>query len=346
MGYGPWQRPLWQLLPMMVVGNTVIALVLWLAAPRDFIDYWVVSNCVGFGVCFMQIACLKLLPGRRWLPVAFLMGVVLGAPLGLWVASQVGSAGLRDFIEAYQLQTLRFTVVGVLTGITLSLLWHAVMRVRELETEQREAALREVQREKQSVEAHLKLLQAQIEPHFLFNTLANLHSLIEQQPAAARHLLEQLNQYLRASLVHSRAARATLGDECELLGAYLEIQSIRMGARLSWRIDIDESQLRLPFAPMLLQPLVENAIVHGVEPCIEGGEVVLKAEREGGGLLLSVCDTGHGLGSNGSRAGQGLGLANVRERLQTLYGAEARLDVVQNSPRGVCAELWIPDSAF
>lgn len=332
---------------MFLPGNTVIALVLWLAAPRDFIDYWVVSNCVGYGICLVQMLCARLLPAPRWLPVVVVTGVTLGAPAGLWLASQIGSAGLRQFLLAHQAETLRFTAIGVLCGMTFGLLWHSLLRVRELETEQRAAQLREAQRQKQALEAHLKLLQAQIEPHFLFNTLANLHSLIETDAPRARHLLEQLNQYLRASLVHSRAGRATLGDECQLLQAYLEIQKIRMGERLRYRLEVNDDLQRLPFPPMLLQPLVENALRHGIEPSVHGGDVILQAERDQGGVRLRVRDTGQGFAASTSpAAGNGVGLANIRERLATLYGSEARLDVMENQPRGVCVELWIPEPAL
>lgn len=345
--WGLWSRPWWQVMLLFLPGNTLIAVVLWLASPRSFFDYWVVSNCVGYGICLTDMALAHVLQARRWLPVVAVLGVVLGAPLGLWVASQIGSAELRQFLLAHRSETLRFTAIGVVCGMTFGLLWHSLLRVRELEMRQRESALREAQQQKQALEAHLKLLQAQIEPHFLFNTLANLHSLIESDAPRARHLLEQLNQYLRASLVHSRAGRATLGDECRLLEAYLAIQQVRLGERLTYRLEIDDSLRSLSFPPMLLQPLVENALCHGIEPSIDGGEVLLQAERSNAGLCLRICDTGIGFAAaSAGSGGQGVGLSNIRERLHTLYGPQARLDIMDNQPRGVCAELWIPECAL
>jgi len=126
-------------------------------------------------------------------------------------------------------------------------------------------------------EARLRALQAQIEPHFLYNTLANVVSLIEVQPAQARHMLERFIDYLRASLAASRQERATLGAEADMIAAYLDVLGVRMGERLRYRIEVPAALRASSIAPMLLQPLVENAIAHGLEPKVEGGEVLLRA---------------------------------------------------------------------
>ena len=189
------------------------------------------------------------------------------------------------------------------------------------------------------MEAQLKMLQAQIEPHFLFNTLANLAGLIESNPKLARHLLEALNRYLRASLLRTRAEGGTLGDELDLLEAYLEVFKIRLGPRLDYTISAAPPLRALPFPPMLLQPLVENAIRHGIEPQVAGGRVRITATRDGGALELTVRDTGCGLGET---PGSGLGLDNVRARMAALFGDSGTLEIAQPADGGVQASLRLP----
>ncbi|MDO8312144.1 MAG: histidine kinase, partial [Sideroxyarcus sp.] len=193
-------------------------------------------------------------------------------------------------------------------------------------------------------EARLQALQAQIEPHFLYNTLANVLSLIDTQPALARHMLERFIVYLRASLLASRAGETTLGAEAELIAAYLEVLAVRMGARLRYQIAIAPALQHLRIAPMLLQPLVENAINHGLEPKLEGGEVLLSARMEQEMLSISITDTGVGLGSStaAKKPGGGVGMSNLRERLHNLYGGAARLQLIENQPCGLSVRLFLP----
>jgi len=187
--------------------------------------------------------------------------------------------------------------------------------------------------ERGAAEARLKLLQAQIEPHFLFNTLANLQALIDVDPARAQDMLRHLDGYLRATLAATRNDRDTLAVEFALLKSYLEILAIRMGPRLAFELDLpqDLSNARLP--PMLLQPLVENAIRHGLEPKVEGGKVTVTARKEGNRLVLVVEDTGQGLG-NSAAAGTGVGLAHVKERLAAVYAGAASIEVGENAGAG------------
>ena len=194
--------------------------------------------------------------------------------------------------------------------------------------------------ERQAVEAQLRMLQAQIEPHFLFNTLANIVSLIERDSATAKQMLLHLTDSLRLSLRRSREDRATLAQETELLKNYLAIFRMRLGGRLEYDLEIPADLLSLRVPPMLIQPLVENAIVHGIEPQTEGGRITVRAELREGLLVVTVTDTGRGFRDEIS--GQGVGLANVRSRLQALFGGKARLVLNENEPRGVVALLEIP----
>lgn len=195
--------------------------------------------------------------------------------------------------------------------------------------------------ERQAMQAQLQMLQAQIEPHMLFNTLANLQGLIAADPPRAQVLLEQLIAYLRATLKSSRAAATTLSEEFSLMDAYLGLMAIRMGERLAYRLDLPASLAATPVAPMLLQPLLENAIRHGLEPSIDGGRIDVSAARDGAALVLTVRDTGLGLDAPASH-GTGLGLENIRERLLALYGPGASLTLTDNPPCGTVATLTIP----
>ncbi|WP_420476535.1 sensor histidine kinase [Noviherbaspirillum sp. ST9] len=195
--------------------------------------------------------------------------------------------------------------------------------------------------EKQALQAQLQMLQAQIEPHMLFNTLANLQGLIAIDPLRAQHMLDQLIQYLRATLSASRAEKTTLAQEFTLLDAYLGLMKVRMGARLSYKLELPEALRPLAIPPMLLQPLVENAIKHGLEPKVEGGLITVRAEREDGRLKLTVCDTGLGLDGAPESDGTGIGVDNVRERLRALYGTRAEFSLNPNTPEGVIAQLTI-----
>ncbi|WP_241687802.1 histidine kinase [Janthinobacterium sp. 17J80-10] len=196
--------------------------------------------------------------------------------------------------------------------------------------------------EKQALQAQLQLLQAQIEPHMLFNTLANLQALIAFDAPRAQHMLDQLIQYLRATLAAARAPQTTLGQEFALLQAYLELMAIRMGPRLAYALDLPEPLRNLPLPPMLLQPLVENAIKHGLEPKIDGGRIDVSARSIDGMLELTVADTGLGLDAPPGQPGTGVGLDNVRERLRALYGDQADFRLQPNLPAGALAHLTLP----
>jgi hypothetical protein len=191
----------------------------------------------------------------------------------------------------------------------------------------------------QVTEAKLQALQAQVEPHFLYNTLASVQALTEVDPAAASTMTGHLIQYLRNALPKMRESISTVGQEIELVRAYLNILQMRMGTRLAFDIDVPFELSALAFPPLMLPSLVENAIKHGLEPQREGGKVTITAERVDGKLRLRVADTGRGFGEN---IGAGVGLANIRERLAALHGDAGRLTLEANVPQGVVATIEIP----
>ena len=203
---------------------------------------------------------------------------------------------------------------------------------------------------RQVAEARMAAMQAQVEPHFLFNTLASIDHLIETDPPRASQMQKNLIALLRASMPTLREAAdgganvgrfRDLGRELAVIRPYLEILKVRMEERLSTEIDVPEGLLSAEFPPMMVQTLVENAIKHGLEPKPEGGRLKLKAEVVHGKLSVTVTDTGLGFG-RAATAGTGVGLANIRERLQLLYGAKASLTITENPGGGTRVTLAVP----
>jgi LytS/YehU family sensor histidine kinase len=194
--------------------------------------------------------------------------------------------------------------------------------------------------ERRLTEAQMAALQAQVEPHFLFNTLALIGQLIETDPAQAARVHAHLIEYLRSTLPQMRAGgKSTLGKQVELSRAYLCIMQARMKERLAVRFEVPDFLGSAPFPPMMLQTLIENAIKHGLEPKIEGGTVEVRAKVVGATLHVDVCDDGVGIDLH---ADDGVGLANIRERLQLLYGSQAELVIEAPPAGGACMSIRIP----
>lgn len=198
---------------------------------------------------------------------------------------------------------------------------------------------------RQVVEARMAAMQAQVEPHFLFNTLASIDHLIEVDPPRASQMQKNLIALLRASMPTMREANASggrdLGRELAVIRPYLEILKVRMEERLQTEIDVPEGLLSAEFPQMMIQSLVENAIKHGLEPKAEGGSLKVKAEIVHGKLAVTVADTGLGFG-RAATSGTGVGLANIRERLGLLYGSKAALTVRENQPSGTVITITVP----
>ena len=201
--------------------------------------------------------------------------------------------------------------------------------------------LKVVSSEKQLVQAQMRMLQAQIEPHFLFNTLANIQTLIPRAPDKASLMLDNFIAYLRQSLTASREQEGTVKQEVDLVRNYLELLKIRMGDRLQFEFEIEHDLQSASLPPMLLQPIVENAIKHGLEPKVEGGRVRVAARRSGESMVLTVADNGLGFSDLADSSGTGVGLANLRERLAVLYDGQATLTVADAAP-GTVITIQVP----
>ncbi len=254
-----------------------------------------------------------------------MLGVLIGWPLGMTLVG----LDLREWLSRS-----REVVVG---SVTLSLLITFLMH------QWFSAKSRQVEAERRATEAQLKLLQGQIEPHFLFNSLAGVISLIEADPPQARRMLQAFTDYLRAALGALRRDEAPLEQELALVAQYLTLMQGRMEDRLRFEIDADDAARPLLLPPLLLQPLVENAIVHGLEPSVAGGTVRVTARVQADRLLLDVHDDGGGPDSapRARRPGNGMALANLRERLAARYGDLASLSLHATHP-GTRASVVLP----
>lgn len=284
------------------------------------------------------LAAAKALSPRRALALGVLTSAIAAAisvPARLVVAGFPIVQRLGEYPGFFASTFTLWTAIGTLAyWFFSSIRADQEARCRLADAECRQQAL-----QAQMCEAQLTALQAQIEPHFLFNTLANVKRLYETAPDQGREMLSSLINYLRAALPAMRESGSTLGRELELARSFLTILKMRMRERLDFSIDHDPGLANARVPPMVLPTLVENAIKHGLSPLPEGGRIDIHARREGDDLLVEVRDNGAGFSGS---TGAGVGLANTRSRLNALYGARARMTLTAGAPRGVTALIRLP----
>jgi hypothetical protein len=318
--------------------------------PQILVSQIVYAMCIGITAQIIVDGTRLLLwdaPAQRqrmWPP--FIALVVMSAPVAHYTGIVLGSLllgerapTLAEYPNHRQLSMILFSMLCI---AAFTLLIVSRERVERIKIEHSEARARADIVERQAMQAQLRLLQAQIEPHMLFNTLANLQGLIAIDQERASRMLDQLIQYLRATLSVSRNETTTLGEEFAALEAYLGLMSVRMGARLAYRFSLPDALRAVRLPTMLLQPIVENAIVHGLEPKVDGGTVTVEAAAHDGRLEIVVSDTGLGLGASAPHQGGGVGLATTRERLQALFGAGAGLELSPALPQGALVRITLP----
>jgi sensor histidine kinase YesM len=332
----------WQSYALIAAINTGIALVLWTDDVRPFWHPLVTVQIYGFCMAY----CVNVTaPWDKPSPILRLFGAcVLGAAIGVVLVILVKDYSL-EYVRSRLLFFWSNFFAACIMGLLVSLIFYVKAREARAQTVLMKAEAERHLLSKQAIEAELKLMQAQVEPHFLFNTLASVQYLTETDPPRASQLLAHLIEYLRAALPQLRASSTTLGKEADLAEAYLNILNMRIGPRLAFRVDIPAELRAHPFPPNLLISIVENAIKHGIEPSADGGTIDITARRERDVLKIEVVDTGRGLTTNPGTAGQGVGLSNVRERLAALYGSRARFTLEPASPRGARAVLQLPYQA-
>jgi hypothetical protein len=263
------------------------------------------------------------------------IGIVTGFLVGTYVGDQYCGCSTWNQWGRASDRLATSLVVTVFAGLAGSYFFHSRGAHKAQQT-------RIALAERDAMQAKLQLLQAQLEPHMLFNTLANLRVLVETDAAQATRMLDHLVAYLRATLIASRTTEHSLAEEFDRLRDYLELMAVRMGPRLHYTLDLPEALAGWPVPSMLLQPLVENSIRHGLEPQVAGGSICVSASATPQGLRLQVQDTGRGLRSNVDAAGTTFGLAQVRERLATRFGERARLVVEPGAQGSTLAWITLP----
>ncbi len=344
-------------LGLTFVFNTAVALVLsaFNLTPGDLYTNFVYSNSIGFLILAgILVPRTFFFNKRRPRPVVMAMLSMLGMAFGLFagraLAAWVCGHPVNWRTGAVE-ETSTFTVSLIISVFaTFTSIVYFWTREREAVFSLHTAEAREkaeiVSRE--LTETQLRLLRAQIEPHMLFNTLSNLRALITQDPKAAQSMLDRLIDFFRASLDASRTEWSSLQREFDLVSDYLSLIAIRLGTRLSYELDLPADLAAVTIPSMLIQPLVENSIKHGIEPALDGGKVRVQVRLIGDSIEIRIEDDGVGLGSTqvahstDSKPSSGFGNTHLRERLQNLYGKRARFDLEPNAPHGTLVRILLP----
>ncbi len=279
-----------------------------------------------------------------WLPrwALQLVGVMIAIPAGVLFAHLISMAiDIHAAHEQPQMMNLIVLLVeGLLFGPWIAL--GAMLRQRDIFAREQalEFELERSELERRALDARLRLLQAQVEPHFLFNTLANVQALVDANSPQASKVLANLIAYLRAAVPRMHSSESTLAQELDLARAYLELMQMRMPDRLQFSLQIELAAANLQCPPMTVLTLVENAVRHGIDPSEVGGRIDVQVSLRDGRCVVRVVDTGVGLRTPSN--GLGTGLSNVRERMQLAFGGHAQLHLSGIEPHGVCAELSFP----
>jgi signal transduction histidine kinase len=288
---------------------------------------------------FLVVATAANFAPKRLAPRAIVLGlvVVAGTAVAFYLMTSVLGA-----LAGYDVEPPRHAR-SPLSLLAIGWVGLAIMLLQERDAAAalatHEAAEHRLDVGRQMSEAQLQVLQSQIEPHFLFNSLAHVRRLYQTDRRAGRAMMRHLSRYLSAAQPALRQASIELGQDLDLAVAYLNVQKIRMGSRLAFEIDVPDEAREARVPPMMITTLVENAIKHGLSPLPEGGMVRIVARRDRSALTIRVSDTGQGFQAS---LGTGVGLANIRARLGMLYGPSGELSLHQNMPRGVTAAILVP----
>ena len=311
----------------------------------DFLHHFVNHALVGVGILLAAVWARNRVPARGLAQVATVfVAVVLGAAAALIVVEIINAVWVTG-LDPNATPLARAVALGsdlvryAFVGLVIASAWLYVRAEADHAAATDRCLVDSERMDRQTAEARLRVLEAQIEPHFLFNTLAHVRRLYETDPAAGAQMLRNLKDYLAVALPQMRTAESTLGREVDHVVAYLNIQQIRMGRRLAFDIDVPGALRDARMPPLMLLTLVENAIKHGLGPLPEGGRVNVGAVIVAGRLRVQVADTGQGFANS---RGAGTGLANTRARLASQFGAAASLELALNQPHGVVATLLLP----
>lgn len=335
----------WRRLRVTLIASTVIGLLLGVNSLSPLVV--VIARAILVGLCAMlAFGLFERWPARvpKWLArwVLQIAAIAVVMPFAALLAYGLTTGGHPNLAH----DKLRLAGWGTLTiaGVLLAP-WIAVGAMfwqRDAFARDREMAfaLERSELERKALDARFRLLQAQVEPHFLFNTLANVQALVDTGAPQASQVLQSLIAYLRAAVPRLHEPGTTLGQELQLVRAYLDVMHMRMPDRLQFELRVEEAATQLECPPMTLLTLVENAVRHGIDPSEVGGRIDIEAAVQSGRCTVRVTDTGVGLKSMGN--GLGTGLATLRERMQLAFGGAAQLDLGDVAPHGVRATLTFP----
>jgi hypothetical protein len=274
-------------------------------------------------------------PGWQWTLAIIVLGIAGGIQIGYAIAGWL--LGIPASLPAFGDWRSWFVILStsLLASIGVTAFFWSRGRLAAADAQAQGA-------QRAAAENQLKLLESQLEPHMLFNTLANLRVLIALDPPRAQAMLDRLIAFLRATLNASRAGTHALSAEFDRLADYLALMQVRMGPRLQFTFELPNELRDAPLPPLLLQPLVENSITHGLEPKIDGGRIDVRAARVGTTLVLTVRDSGVGLSPSTPTQGTRFGMQQVRDRLATLYGARAMFMLIPIATGGTEARITLP----
>jgi sensor histidine kinase YesM len=267
------------------------------------------------------------------------IAIILGTCLGIVLGTLANGINPLLLLQKHPNLLQILLLVSIVCGPAISYFFYSRGVLAEATAALRQEEIERISYEQRLAEANLRVLQAQIEPHFLFNTLSNVLSLIPTKPDMAEKMLSDFTCYLRASLQQTRLDRIRLAEELATVRSYLDIMAVRMVSRLQYHFEVVPELLDIMVPPLLIQPLVENAVEHGIDPKTEGGSITITVKKSGDMLLLEISDTGDGISLSSS---MGVGMGNIRDRLQLLYGGEASFQVLPNTPHGTTIRLAIP----
>jgi len=337
-------QPLWQQLLIVLIFNTLVAVLIKSIIPNSsFYNQLLISQSIGLSIFLSLIVSATFFDLKTW---RILIPLILGVPIGLAIVIII-QAILLDTSFDLVIESLKENYTNILSiffsglffGTTILVFFANRERIFREKAKLQTEKIYNLDHQKTITETNLRLLQAQIEPHFLFNTLSNVISLIEKDPPKSKKLLESLTDFLRASLKRSTDIHKNLRNEVDLISNYLDIMKLRIGKRLEYDICLQDDIIDCAFPPLLLQPLIENAVIHGIEPLAAGGKIVISISKDNHKLVITVSDTGKGLQTENIK---GFGLSNIRDRIMSIYGNDGCLIIKENKPCGVTATIEVP----